>query len=255
MRVFQTIGRQTITVVQESGIAAILLWRIVLSVPNLIRDRRLLLYQMMEIGVRSLPLVTFVAIFTGAVTAWQAAYQIKGIIPLTYLGGASSMAIFIELGPVLTGLVIAGRVGASIAAELGTMKVTEQIDALETLAIDPVRFLATPRVFASIFMMPVLVIYADAIALMGALAVANTLLGISAATFFEGVQRFFVVRNVTSGLAKAVVFGASTSLVGCYIGFQTSGGAEGVGKSTIKAFVVSSALILMNDYLMAMILF
>ncbi|MCL4279382.1 MAG: ABC transporter permease, partial [Ignavibacteriaceae bacterium] len=112
---------------------------------------------MQHIGVDSLPLVVIIATFTGAVAAWQAAYQLKGIAPLSLLGGTTSRAIITELGPVLTGIVIAGRVGASIAAELGTMKVTEQIDALEIMAIDPVRYLAMPRFLAAILMMPVLV--------------------------------------------------------------------------------------------------
>ncbi|HDK36293.1 MAG TPA: ABC transporter permease, partial [Bacteroidetes bacterium] len=126
---------------------------------------------MLEIGVRSLPLVVTVGIFTGAVSAWQAAYQFQGILPLSYVGPATSKVIFIELGPVLTALVLAGRVGASIAAELGSMKVTEQIDALETLAIDPIRFLAMPRIVAATTMMPILVIFADFIALFGAFLV------------------------------------------------------------------------------------
>ncbi|GIV46051.1 MAG: hypothetical protein KatS3mg036_0869 [Ignavibacterium sp.] len=120
-----------------------------------------------------------IAIFTGAVSAWQAAYQLKGIAPLSFLGGATSRAIITELGPVLTGIVIAGRVGASIAAELGTMKVTEQIDALETMAISPIRFLAMPRFLAAIIMMPILVIFANAIAVLGAYIVSNYFLGVS----------------------------------------------------------------------------
>ena len=128
---------------------------------------------MEHIGVNSLPLVIIISVFTGAVAAWQAAYQLKGIAPLSFLGGATSRAIITELGPVLTGIVIAGRVGASIAAELGTMKVTEQIDALETMAINPVRYLAMPRFLASILMMPVLVIFANTIAVMGAYIVSN----------------------------------------------------------------------------------
>lgn len=212
---------------------------------------------MLKIGVNSLPLVSIVSIFTGAVSAWQAAYQFRsfGLISLDILGGATSAAIFIELAPVLTGIVIAGRVGASIAAELGTMEVTEQIDALETLAIEPVRFLAAPRFYAGLIMLPILVIFSNFIAHLGAFLVGFLMLDISVHTFFNSVQKYFIVYNVISGLIKAVVFGGGTALIGCSIGFSTIGGAEGVGYSTIKAFVYSSAFILIGDYILAVILF
>jgi phospholipid/cholesterol/gamma-HCH transport system permease protein len=159
------------------------------------------------------------------------------------------------LGPVLTGIVIAGRVGASIAAELGTMKVTEQIDALETMAINPVRYLAMPRFISSILTMPLLVIFADTIAVFGAYIVSNYFLGVSFAVFFLSVKRFFVMSDLISGLFKTVVFGGVTSLLGCHTGFRTEGGAEGVGLSTIRSFVLSAALILILDYFLWMFFF
>jgi len=232
-----------------------LLARIFRHAPALIREWHLTLDQMLLIGVNSLPLVAIIAIFTGAVSAWQAAYQFEGFIPYSYLGSATSQAIFIELGPVLTAVVLAGRVGSSIAAELGTMKVTEQIDALETLAIDPIRYLALPRVVAATTMMPILTVFANFIGLMGAFIVANVLIGIPAHVFFDSVQQSFVLRNIVGGMIKAVVFGATISVVGCHVGFQTSGGAEGVGQATIQAFVFSAALILVNDYLLATVIF
>ncbi|MBN1780711.1 ABC transporter permease [bacterium] len=210
---------------------------------------------MMKIGVLSLPLVTVVSMFTGAVASWQAAYQFRGLISLDFLGAAVSAAIFIELSPVLTGLVVAGRVGASIAAELGTMCVTEQIDALESLAIDPVRYLALPRFTAGWITMPLLVIYSNIVAHFGAYLVASFLMDVSTAAFFGSVQRYFLFHNVLSGLVKALVFGGGTALVGCAVGFSTTGGAEGVGKSTIRAFVYSSAFILISDYILATFLF
>ncbi len=210
---------------------------------------------MEHIGVNSLPLVIIISVFTGAVAAWQAAYQLKGIAPLSFLGGATSRAIITELGPVLTGIVIAGRVGASIAAELGTMKVTEQIDALETMAINPVRYLAMPRFLASILMMPVLVIFANSIAVFGAYIVSNYFLNVSFSVFFISVKRFFVFSDLIAGLIKTIFFGGVTALLGCHIGFQTEGGAEGVGLSTIRSFVMSAALILILDYVLWMLLF
>jgi phospholipid/cholesterol/gamma-HCH transport system permease protein len=249
------VGRLVIEMTEQAGAIFILFGKILRNAAALFRDRHLVLEQMLTIGVNSLPLVAIIAVFTGAVSAWQAAYQFEGLIPLDYLGSGTSLAIFIELGPVLTAVVLAGRVGSSIAAELGTMKVTEQIDALESLAIDPVRYLALPRFCATTIMTPVLTIFADAIALIGSFLVSNILIGQSAHVFFDSVQSSFEVRNVMGGLIKALVFGATIALVGCYVGFRTSGGAEGVGRATIQAFVLSAALILINDYILATIIF
>jgi phospholipid/cholesterol/gamma-HCH transport system permease protein len=249
------IGRLVIAIVEQTGAIFILFGKIVRHATSLFHDHRLLLDQMLLIGVNSLPLVAIIAIFTGAVSAWQAAYQFEGLVTLDYLGSATSLAIFIELGPVLTAVVLAGRIGSSIAAELGTMKVTEQIDALESLAIDPVRYLALPRFCAATIMTPVLTIFADFIALMGSFLVSNILIGQSAHIFFDSVRSSFEVRNIMAGLTKALVFGATIALIGCYVGFRTSGGAEGVGRATIQAFVLSAALILMHDYILATIFF
>ena len=182
---------------------------------------------MEHIGVGSLPLVLIIAVFTGAVAAWQAAYQLKGIAPLSFLGAATSRAIITELGPVLTGIVIAGRVGASIAAELGTMKVTEQIDALESMAISPIRFLAMPRFLASIVMLPLLALFASFIAVFGAFVVSNYFLGVSPAVFFQSVKQHFLLYDLFTGLIKTVFFGGVTALIGVHNGLRTAGGAEG----------------------------
>lgn len=251
----RALGRGILDFIETSGGMFILLGNIFSETRSAVRDRGLILEQMEFVGVRSLPLVLITSLFTGAVSSWQAAYQFEGFVSLTYLGGATSIAIFIELGPVLTALVLAGRVGASIAAELGTMKVTEQIDALESLAISPVRFLAMPRFWAAVGMLPVLTIFADAVALLGAYVVAKMLLDVSTNVFFDSVQQFFVLRNVLGGLVKAIVFGATTAVVGCYVGFRAGGGAEGVGRATIEAFVLSAVLILANDYILATIIF
>ena len=253
------IGRKVQRFLSEIGALVILLIRILFYTPAVFRDRRLIIRQMLEVGINSLPLVSVISIFTGAVASWQAVYQFDAFIgggaSREILGSAVSAAILIELAPVLAGIVVAGRVGASIAAELGTMRVTEQIDALETLAIDPVRFLAAPRFAAGWTMLPILVTYANLVAHLGAFLVAHLLMDISTQTFFGGVQRHFLVYNVFAGLLKAAFFGGGTALIGCYIGFSTKGGAEGVGKATIKAFVFSSAYILIADYVLAMILF
>lgn len=252
---FQIIGRRTLAFLEEFGQISLLLFGIIKNLRNIPRTRKVVLRQMEHIGVDSLPLVVIISIFTGAVAAWQAAYQLKGIAPLSLLGGTTSRAIITELGPVLTGIVIAGRVGASIAAELGTMKVTEQIDALEIMAIDPVRYLAMPRFLASVLMMPVLVMVANSIAVAGAFVVSEYFLSVSFGVFFSSVKQFFVLSDLTGGLIKTVIFGGITALLGCHIGFKTYGGAEGVGLSTIRSFVMSAAMILILDYFLWTLLF
>ena len=249
------IGRSTRRFLAEIGQVARLLGATASYAGSILADRRLLLEQMEHIGTDSLPLVVIIGFFTGMVSAWQAAYQFKGLMPYSYLGAAVSRAIFIELGPVLTALVIAGRVGASIAAEIGTMKVTEQIDALESLAISPIRYLALPRILAAILMMPALVAFADLIALVGAFLVSNFFLGISSKMFFESIRQYFHLMDVLGGQFKAFFFGGVTALIGVHVGFHTTGGAEGVGNATIRAFVLSSAMILILDYALWTILF
>jgi phospholipid/cholesterol/gamma-HCH transport system permease protein len=239
----------------EFGAFAVLAGRSFSYASSIPRDRQLILDQMEHIGTNSLPLVLVIGFFTGMVGAWQAASEFKGLISYSLLGSAVSRAIFMELGPVLTAIVIAGRVGASIAAELGTMKVTEQIDALESLAISPVRYLAVPRLLAATLMLPILVIFANAIALAGAYLVSNYFLDISSKMFFDSVQRYFYLKDVLGGLFKSFFFGAFTALIGVKVGFSTTGGAEGVGKATIRAFVISSMMVLILDFILWTILF
>ncbi len=249
------LGRRVINFVQEFGQVSILFFKVIRFFPKIFKNKKIILEQMEHIGVGSLPLVIIIAIFTGAVAAWQAAYQLKGMAPLSFLGTATSRAIITELGPVLTGIIIAGRVGASIAAELGSMKVTEQIDALETMGISPVRYLAMPRFLASIIMLPVLIIFANIIAVIGAYLVSNFFLHVSYSVFFDSVKRFFTMGDFIFGMIKGMVFGGVTALLGCHIGFRTEGGAEGVGLSTIRSFVISSASILILDYALWSLIF
>lgn len=255
LNVIRVFGAGGLGFISQIGSFAILIWRILKSFPRAYKNLNLIVEQMLMMGVASLPLVLFTSVFTGAVSSVQAAYQFQNLVPMRYLGGAVGKAVVIELGPVLTALVIAGRVGAAIAAEIGTMRVTEQIDALETMAIDPVRFLAMPRFISGIIMLPVLTIFADFIAIMGGLFVAVFFLDISAASFLSSLKRFFDLFDMFGGLLKSGVFGAIIAIVGCYHGFRTSGGAEGVGLSTTRAVVYSSVLILIADYVVAHILF
>jgi len=216
---------------------------------------RLVVEQMNTIGVGSLGLVLVVSLFTGAVAAVQAAYQFSTVVPLKYIGSVILRSTIIELGPVLTALVVGGRVGASIAAELGTMKVTEQIDAMRAIGINPIRYLVVPRVVAATIMLPVITIFSNAISVFGGYVVAVTSIGVSTATYVNGLKDFFYMKDLLSGLLKAFVFGNIIGTMGCYFGMATEGGAEGVGTATTRAVVSSCVLVLVSDYLLASVLF
>jgi phospholipid/cholesterol/gamma-HCH transport system permease protein len=208
-----------------------------------------------RIGIGSIPLVLVTSLFVGAVTAVQAAYQFHGYVPLKYIGTVVGKSVILELGPVLTALVVGGRVSASIAAELGTMKVTEQIDAMEMIAIDPVENLVMPRVIGATFMLPVLTIFSDFLAILGAMVVANVSLHVGFSAFGSGLKLLFRTQDMAGGLMKTFVFGFIIALMGCYHGFETRGGAEGVGIATMKAVVSACLLILISNYFLASLIF
>jgi phospholipid/cholesterol/gamma-HCH transport system permease protein len=252
---FRLVGTVFLNFLQDVGGTFILLGRVVLSLREFPKTIRLTFYQMEQIGVGSIPLVLVTSLFVGAVAAVQAAYQFQDYVPMRFLGTVVGKSVILELGPVLTALVVGGRVSASIAAELGTMRVTEQIDAMEMLAIDPIRYLVLPRLVAALIMLPVLTILSDFLAILGGMVVANAALDVSVATFTEGLRLFFYVEDVISGLLKTVAFGGIIALMGCYNGFRTHGGAEGVGKSTMHAVVASCLLILITNYFLATVLF
>jgi len=252
---FGTIGRVAIGLVTEVGFASVLLWRSARALRKLGRSAPLVIEQARRIGVESLPLVIMTSVFTGAVTAVQAAYQLKDFVPKIYLGTAIYKSVVIELGPVLTALVVGGRVSASIAAELGTMRVTEQIDAMDAMGIEPVRYLTMPRIVAALVMLPVLTVFADILAIGGGFFVSNASLDLSPKIFIEGMKMYFFPRDVLGGLIKAFVFGGIISLMGCAAGLRAFGGAVGVGAAATRAVVTSCVLILVSDYVLAVLLF
>jgi phospholipid/cholesterol/gamma-HCH transport system permease protein len=211
-------------------------------------------HHMAMLGVASLPIALFIAGFTGIVLALQASYTFTGAIPLYFVGVLFGKTIILELGPVLTGLALAGRVGANIAAEIGSMRVTEQIDALETLGYDPFAYLVVPRVLAGIIMFPVVVAFANTIGIIGGWVTALNLLDMSTPEFVRGLRLFFQPFDVAFSLIKAASFGAAVTLVGSFYGFHTTGGAAAVGRSTTQAVVVSSMLILVLDAFWAVVL-
>ena len=249
------LGRFFLGFVQDTGGVFLLMGRVFQIVPRIFSNARNTLAQMDRIGIGSIPLVLVTSLFVGAVTAVQAAYQFHGYVPLKYLGTVVGKSVTLELGPVLTALVVGGRVSASIAAELGTMKVTEQIDAMEMMAIDPIEYLVLPRVVAATLMLPVLTIFSDLLAIVGGMVVANISIHVSFASFASGLKLLFRYQDLVGGLMKTFVFGFIIALMGCYNGFETRGGAEGVGLSTMKAVVSSCLLILVSNYLLASLIF
>ncbi len=214
-------------------------------------DIRNIFKQMLEIGVRSLPVVLITAVFTGMVFALQTYTGFKRFGAESLVGSVVALSMTRELGPVLTSLIVAGRAGAAMAAELGTMRVTEQIDALETLATNPVKYLIVPRFISGITMLPALTIVSDIIGILGGYAVTVGLFGVSSTVYWHKTWNYLELNDIYIGLTKACFFGASIAVISCSRGFYTSGGAEGVGKATTSAVVLSSMTILISDYFLS----
>ena len=216
---------------------------------------RLILKQMIDIGYYSLPVVGLTAIFTGMVLALQsytgfARFSAESAIPNVVI-----VSITRELGPVLAGLMVAGRVGAAMAAEIGTMRVTEQIDALNTLATNPFKYLVAPRLIAGLTMLPLLVLVADIIGVFGGYLVSTQKLGFNPSAYLQNTWDFVEFQDVLSGLVKAAVFGFLVALMGCYHGYNSRGGAQGVGAATTNAVVSASILILCFNYFITELFF
>ncbi|BAH40897.1 MAG TPA: ABC transporter permease [Gemmatimonas aurantiaca] len=205
------------------------------------------------LGVDSLPIGIFIALFTGIVLALLASYSVGDLVPPYFVGTLVQKTITLELAPVLTGLALAGRVGANIAAELGTMRVTEQIDALETLTFDPMSHLVVPRVLASALMFPIVVGMAMLVGLLSGWVASIVLLDIATPQFLKGVRLFFQPFDVQYGLVKSASFGAAVALIGCRAGLNTLGGAQGVGRSATRAVVISAVMILVLDAFWAIV--
>lgn len=205
------------------------------------------------LGVDSLPIGIFIAIFTGIVLALLASYSVGDIVPPYFVGTLVQKTVTLELAPVLTGLALAGRVGANIAAELGTMRVTEQVDALETLTYDPMSYLVVPRVWAATLMFPVVVGVAMIVGLFAGWVASLLLLDITTPQFLKGVRLFFVEFDVRYGLVKSASFGAAVAMIGCRAGLSAGGGAQGVGRSATRAVVISAVMILVLDAFWALV--
>jgi phospholipid/cholesterol/gamma-HCH transport system permease protein len=211
--------------------------------------------QMVRVGIDSIPVVFLTTMFTGMVMALQTYSGFRRVNAESFVASVVSLSMVRELSPVLVGLMVTGRVGSSMAAEIGTMRVTEQIDALESLATNPIHYLFVPRVLAGIVMLPFLVILGDAIGIFGGYLVGVKLMGTNPVVYNENTWRFLELKDIWSGLVKAAVFGLLLTLTGCTRGYYTTGGAEGVGRSTTSAVVVASLIILLSDFFLTKILF
>ncbi len=255
-----SIGRMIINSIKEAvGLTALLLdivyWIVIAPFCGKLIHVRTVFYQMMFVGVRSALIVFFVTFFTGMVLAMQSAYQLEQMGATIYVASLVAVSLCRELGPVLTALVIAGRVGSSIAAELGTMKVSEQIEALEIMAINPVRFLAAPRFIALFFMQPCLTVLGNIAGMFGGFIVGVYSLNIKPELYIQTGFKFLALKDIYTGVAKSFVFALIIALVGCYEGLNTKGGAEGVGRATTQSVVLSFILIILADCVLTAIFY
>jgi len=206
------------------------------------------LVQMEQIGVRSLGVAGITTLFTGMVMALQTAYSLPTLGIKYYIGSVVSKSLVRELGPVLTALIVGGRIGAGMTAEIGTMKVTEQIDALRSMAADPVKKLVVPKLVATLLMLPALTILGDALGILGGLIVAILQLDLPASLYWNDVLSSLTLADLASGIGKSFFFGYFIAIVGCYNGLTTSGGADGVGRATTNTVVLAAILVLISDF-------
>ncbi|MBU6299399.1 MAG: ABC transporter permease [Alphaproteobacteria bacterium] len=255
MNIFRAVGRVTLAFLREIGRLAVFTADAVSSIVRPPIYWMLLLKQIMRIGYFSLPVVGLTAFFTGGALALQIyiggnRYGAESFVPQIVVLGITR-----ELGPVIAGLMVAGRVAAAIAAELGTMRVTEQIDALTTLSTNPIKYLVVPRLLAAVISMPFLVAIGDSIGVFGGYVVATQSLGFTGSIYLKNTIDFMTFHDVMSGIYKAVVFGFIIALMGCYNGFHSKGGAQGVGTATTNAVVSASILILAANYILTNLLF
>lgn len=254
IRLLERVGRGVIDIFEHTGQVVFLLAETLLSLrrqPSL----TLVLRQMAHLGVDSLPIVLLTIGFTGMVMTMQTAHEFIKYGAQSSVGGVVAIAMGRELAPVLTGVVAAGRVGAAITAEIGSMKVTEQIDALRVMATSPVAYLVVPRLIACVIMLPILVVFGDIVGTAGGYLVATFYADINSFTFLNSIKVFAVVNDVTGGLVKSMFFGAIIAIIGCYKGLNTAEGAEGVGRATTGSVVTSMILIFVSNYFLSFILY
>ncbi|MCG3153552.1 MAG: putative phospholipid ABC transporter permease protein MlaE [bacterium] len=251
---FQKVGAAVFNFLYHVGSFGKLMYRTLLAFADMRTWAGLVAEQMMKIGVQSLPVVAYISMFMGMVTALQAVHQFTQTVPLYITGTVVEKAVMQELASAMTALVLAGRVGAAIAAEIGTMKVTEQIDALEAMAFNPVAYLVVPRLIAGMVMLPALAAFAAFIAMISGWLTAVSLADITTFEFFKGAKQYANWRDFALPISKSILFGASIIMVACYQGFNAKQGAEGVGSAATKAAVAACLMILTLDFVMATVI-
>ncbi len=251
----ERLGGLVIALLHEVGNLSLLLWGVLRGALARPLDLRLHVKQMEEVGTKSIPVVAITGLSTGMVLALQSFNGFQRFQAESLVGTVVALSVTRELGPVLTGLMVAGRAGAAMAAELGTMRVTEQIDALASMGVNPIKYLVLPRFLAGLLMLPVLTVFADIIGIAGGFGVSVLLLGVNPTVYMKRTFDFLQVEDVYGGLLKAIVFGGIIALISCQRGFVAKGGAEGVGQATTGAVVVSCVLILISDYIMTALLY
>jgi phospholipid/cholesterol/gamma-HCH transport system permease protein len=255
MIILERLGRVFLRLFEQTGLWFRMLWRTILWTFRPPFEFTEWMRQMVRVGVDSVPVVFLTTMFTGMVMALQMYTGLHRVHAENFVGSAVALAMLRELSPVLVGLMVAGRVGSSMAAEIGTMRVTEQIDALQALATDPVQYLFVPRVIAGIIMVPLLVILGDALGIGGGYLVGVKLMGANPIVYEENTYSFIKLADIWSGLLKASAFGLILTLTGCVRGYYTTGGAEGVGRATTAAVVSASLIILLTDFFLTKLLF
>ncbi|KAB2925142.1 MAG: ABC transporter permease [Bacteroidetes bacterium] len=254
LTLFRLLGSGTVRFFTDLGRYVSIVWWMLRNIPNAKEYSRNILQQMVVIGNNSIPIVLFVSFFVGMVTAVQSSYQLYDWIPRAVVGALVTKSVLLELVPLLSALVLAGKVGATITAEIGTMRVTEQIDALEALAFDPISFLITPRVLAGVLMFPLLVVFGDFVAILGGMFGASSIAGIPAEAFVEGMKGSFKTYDAVFGIIKGVVFGYIITSVACFQGYGVQGGSEGVGRATMSTVVLTCLAVVVMDFILASVL-
>jgi len=253
--VVQDFGRSILAFLTSLGGGAMILWQAILGVPTgNVRARDRITEQMAVVGFESLPIVLITMLFGGMVLGLQTAKEFVLFGAGQYVGGVVAVSMAREIAPTLTGIVVAARIGSSFAAELGSMKITNQIDALRALASDPVRYLVTPRLIAAAIMLPILTMYAHVTGMLGGALVAINA-GVSSQSFLDSASSFLEIHDIAGGLLKTMVFGVIIAVTSCYIGLNTEGGAAGVGRSTTSAVVWSIVLLYGSNFLMSWMLY
>ncbi len=247
------VGAGTLALTEAVGHDALLFARSIVASGGALRKAREILRQMFICGVMSFPVVVLVAIFAGAVLALQAGLTLRTYGIAEKIGAIVAASMTREMGPIMCALILAGRVGSAMAAEIGTMRVSEEIDALHAMSIDPVRFLVMPRLVAMVIMAPVLTVFADLIGILGGAIVGYHQVGVSYAAYFNEAENILVLVDLNTSIIKAMVFGTLIAVVGCARGLRAASSAEGVGKATKDSVVASFILIIIFNYLITSI--